>query len=838
MDLRKTLLGGAMVVVSVSAGSQALAQSARPAVTAGTGSVVGEIVVTARKREESLQRVPVAITAQTGQQLQQQGVRSPSDLGRIAPSLVASSGSSTPTGVLLSLRGQATSDVLITEGQAVGLYEDSVSIPHPSGTDIAFFDLNRVEVLNGPQGTLYGRNTTGGAVNIITKGADYNGLHGFISAEVGNYDDAKVGGAVNLPIVDDKLAVRLAYQHWNREGFGQSAITGERFGDPKDDDVARLSVKFDPDPRFSVTGKLEYDNARRTDDLYQTRGFTPPGQFSTSTCPGGINLAGGQAGQYCPNGGGNSVGGVAATTTEWLLEGMPGGASPATLVANNKSLFTNYSSIETFEHVSAWHGVIDASWKITNDITLRSITGVHQFTDYRTFDLLGVPGQTLFVGAGTGNGAVEPVSGVLAPGVGDDPRPLRPDGQSLSVTQELNLSGSAFNNHLDWLVGGYYSNDRGNESQVTTAFQMTNFVGEGLIDVNYDSPLVTNTSWAIFSQDDFKLNNMFSITVGGRYTEENLAQTAEDVLLFPGPTYLCEAGPNTLMPEATQAACAVQQSLKSSGVSYLFSLNAQLSRDVLVYIKTARGFKGGALQQRAPTFPTAKPEIATDYEIGVKSEWFEHRLRLDIDAYDTEYSNKQETEIIDINGVQSTPILNAPKARIQGVEWQVTATPFTGLTLNFTGDYIHGFYTDFPNALAASATPLNATGLAFPGVAPWTLDVGGRYTHAFGPGEIAFQADYSWNAAAPQNALSVYPGTPPSVLAQWYQDIGLVNGRIDYSLPDKGITFSLFATNLLNKHWQTVALGFIGSGSDYGYTGQTQEPQMWGVSFRKSFGGE
>src|SRR5690606_16207468 len=100
----------------------------------------------------------------------------------------------------------------------------------------------RVEVLKGPQGTLYGRNTTGGAVNVITRGADYSGVHGFAYGEYGNFNNWKLAGAINVPIVEDKLAVRVAAQHWDREGFGESAITGQDFGGTHDDDIIRLSV--------------------------------------------------------------------------------------------------------------------------------------------------------------------------------------------------------------------------------------------------------------------------------------------------------------------------------------------------------------------------------------------------------------------------------------------------------------------------------------------------------------------------------------------------------------------------------------------------------------------
>lgn len=836
MTLRNTLLCGVVFTVFGSVGSVAVAQTApAPApAPAQQASTVGEIIVVARKRAENLQSVPVAVTAQTGTQLQQQGVREPTDLGRIVPSLTVVSGASSPTGALTSLRGQTASDVLLTLSQPVGLYEDSVNIPHPAGSDLGFFDLTQVEVLNGPQGTLYGRNTTGGAINIFTRGADYNGYHGFVSGEAGNYDDWKVGGAVNVPIVSDTLAVRLAYQHWNREGFGDSAVTGERLGDSRDDDVGRLSVKFDPNPVFSASLKVEYDHATRTDDLYQTRELTPAGMFTTTTCAGGETLSGG-GGQYCPQLNGTSFGGAFYATNEWYLEGMKGGVNPALLVnpTGSDNLFTNNSAIDTFEHVSAWHGALDMSWKITPDITLRSITGLHQFTDYRTFDLTGLPIQAFVVGYGAGG---------ITPADGVDPRSLQPDEQSLQWTQEFNLSGEAFDRRLRWLVGGFYSSDSGSENERASLFEGLTATANGPFDINYTSPTITNKSWAVFSQDDFKINKIFSITMGGRYTEEDLSQVNESyIYLFPNGGYpavyscLASAGYG-LSP----GACALDQSLHSSGVSYLFSFNAQVTQDILLYAKTARGFRGGALQARAPQDPPARPETDTDYEVGVKSDWLDHRLRVNLDAYDTEYQNKQETQIVDINGAQTTPIVNAASARIQGVEGLVTAAPFEGLTLNGSFDYLYGKYLNFPTALTPDNVPADGTGVPF-AIPRWTLDIGGRYVHSFGPGEIAFQADYSWHAATPETVLNVDPtlkAIAPGLVNSWYSAVGLVNARLEFNVPDKGLSIALFATNLLDKHYQVYSLAFVGSESDFGWSGQTQEPRMWGVTIRKSFGGD
>src|SRR5690606_25863898 len=106
-------------------------------------------------------------------------------------------------------------------------------------------------------GTLYGRNTTGGAINIITRNADYNGVHGFGEAELGTFSSVRVGGAVNVPLVEDKLALRVAVQHWEKDGYGESRITGQTFGDDKSDTLARVSLAFDPINTFHADLKIE-----------------------------------------------------------------------------------------------------------------------------------------------------------------------------------------------------------------------------------------------------------------------------------------------------------------------------------------------------------------------------------------------------------------------------------------------------------------------------------------------------------------------------------------------------------------------------------------------------
>ncbi|MDB5445264.1 MAG: hypothetical protein JWQ97_581 [Phenylobacterium sp.] len=803
MNLKTTLLCSVFALAASSA-TGALAQTAAAPGAAAENSTIEEVVVTARKREESLQNIPVAVSAISGENLARQGIRQVGDLTRSVPSLnIQSNVSQTGTGIVVALRGQQASDVLLSQSQPVGLYEDSVNIPHPVGANIAFFDLQRVEVLKGPQGTLYGRNTTGGAINILTRGADYSGYHGFVYGEAGNYKDWKVGTAVNLPIVPDMLAARIAYQHWSRQGYGQSAVTGQHLGGDRDDDIARVSLKIDPTPTVSATLKAEYFQANRAGNLFQTAYLYNP----------------------------------AVTDAEWAAEGKPGGVAPSVLVGRSGSdLFTNYQEANTHEKLTGWHGAFDLSWDITDYVRLRSITGVHQFTDRRSFDLDGLPLQAWEVGLGQGG---------IAPVVGTESRNVPPDQQSKQWTQEFNLSGAAFEKRLNWMVGAFAASDKASGDQIASIYPAALIAqGAGPIDVSFNELNVGNNSWALFTQNDFKFNDVFSITAGGRYTEERLNQDVAFSLhsLTPSaPVFICQAGPNKGTATVNESACAVHQSAKFSGTSYLLSFNFQFTPGTLFYVKTARGFRGGALQVRAPDLPAAAPEIATDYEIGLKTDLFDRRLRANLAVFQTNYDNKQETAIITQNGVQFTPILNAASARIRGFEGEFTAAPIRGLTLNANFGYLDTQYLSYPNALTRFGTVVDASGLPFGATfsAPkWTYNLGGRYVMDLGPGQVGVSANYAWTGKTAVTPLNRDPALPQSLIDEFAAAHGLLNASLDYTLADQGLTFSVFATNLTNETYRNYALTFAGAPFPYGVTTTTQEPRMWGVSVRKTFGAE
>lgn len=812
---RKSLLMaiGSVAALAGALPTTVLAQDAGP-------TAIDEVVVTARKREESLQSVPIAVTAYNGQQIARQGVRTLLDLGRTVPSLRTSSQTSGASLVQFSLRGQAATDGLTTTDQAVGVYLDGVYIARLRGLNSAFFDVERVEVLKGPQGTLYGRNTTGGAINIITRGADHQGLHGYVSGDVGNYDMWAVRGAVNVPLVEDKLSVRLAYQLLRRDGFGHSQVTGQNIGQDRNQQIFRASVRFDPTPDFSMRLKVERYRSRENGLLTTLRYVNPTGAAVSQAA---VELFGSS----------NAANNAAALA---FLQNLA--------VQGSADYYKTDIGVEQRDDNDIATYGLTTTWAPAENIQLKSITAYRTIKTFDVFDLDATRFHVSEVGIGN-NGGI-PLSAALSGSFGYD-LPREVDNSFFS--QEFNVSGTAIDGRLNWLGGVFYSNESGSDDQIAWVVpSLRPFV------FNNEAEKVTNRSWSLYSQNDFKLSDKFSITLGGRYTEERkglvsrlrnfspstgLNQCTSGVTA-PGGAPLFTTNPND---------CRTRQEVTFSGYSYLASLNWQIDPDRLLYIRTAKGFRGGSLQLRQPTLPAAGPETATDYEIGLKSEWLNRRLRANFAAYRTEYANKQESTIITTpTGASATIVLNAASATFHGFEAEVVARLIEGLTLSANASYFHGKYGAFPRALPTQGgAPVDASGERFSNP-PWQYSLSARYEFAVGPGGLGLQADWSWQAGARPPPRLIDPILPLSyvnnivagqnsgVYTNGRASLGLLNLRVDYNMPDIGVRVSAFATNALDKKYQFTGVSQSNLGGlQYGITG---EPRMVGLSVQKNFGSE
>lgn len=816
---------------------------------------IDEIIVTARKREESLQNVPVSVSTLAGPQISNMGIKTPLDLGRYVPGLQSNVHPSSASIVTFQIRGQSAGDVLSTVDQAVGIYKDGVYIPRPRGQNSAFFDLDRVEVLKGPQGTLYGRNTTGGTINFISKGADYDGFHGFIQGEAGSEKLLVGGGAINVPIVEDKLAVRLAYQRYTRDGFGENVPTGQDIGQDRNQHFFRGTLLFDPFENVSVEIKGERYRSRENGNLYNFRGLTPgspvpivaayqtPGACD-ATCLGNI-FAG------TPTAGDLAALGAANATLDSIAAMMP-----------SHKTFNEFNQEDNYDTFGIG-GTITIG--LTDDIQLKSITGYREFTNTQWFDLDGTPFRILAVGMGAVPGAN--IMG-LAPGGADAPfqHDPGPEQKAKFFSQEFNLSGTGWDGKLDWLGGVYYSNENGSDTQHAQALPplvQNTFV--------HDGEEIQNTSWSVFSENTLDFSDWgaegISLTFGGRYTEERKyldsfsrnfyhsgGMDAFNMVAVAPNNITCLTGVLGVFPESDDgASCRTHNERTFTGFSYLGSLNYQLNDDILTYVKVAKSFRGGSFQLRSPTLEPASPETAREVEVGIKSDWFSKRLRVNLAGYMTKYGNKQESIIVTNpnTGGSETIIQNAASADLKGVEAELFANPVDGLTLRSSASYFSGKYDSFPGALPIQGgAPVDASGEKF-AQGKWTYAVGGRYEREVCLGSLAgilgAQMDWTWQAGSdlpdrlrnpgiPDNLIQEFVATCSGSCSNGENDLGLLSAAIDYEIEDWGTTLTFFGTNLLDREWSVPGPDPANLGGMI--TAMVQEPRMWGFRIRKGFGGE
>ncbi|MDE0366766.1 MAG: TonB-dependent receptor [Gammaproteobacteria bacterium] len=625
---------------------------------------IEEILVTARKREESLQEVPVAVSAFTGDQMTDSGIDQFSDLAPFTPGLAINQHSTyaNATADGLVMRGQSSGGTQISNDPAVGVYIDGVVNPHVTGMQMSFFDLERIEVLKGPQGTLFGRNTTGGAINIITRKADYDDVHGYIEVDGGNHDTLNYRGAVNIPIIADRMAVRLAYQHNNRDGYGKSALTGQRLGGDRDEDYVRGSLRLDFDTvRIMLVG--DWGKERENGPLVVTRGA----YFNATTAIDATFLPASGCGPFD----------IPCGLGFMQMRAQQGG----------DDIFTNYTDLHNFDDTDIYSVSATIEWDITDAVTLKSITGYRDMEHTHLTNFSGSDFKAIVTG---------------------DPNfPDRELHQAYDVfTQELNLSGVAMDGRLDWLGGAFFSDDNGSDTDYVNLAENFKPINGTPYFFTFDAPLVDQESWALFSQMTYAVTDTINFTAGGRYTEEKKEQVNAHGTLLPdgagGLFWSCGnanfVGPVFAPIDQRYDFCSLpKRSVTYDGWSWLFSVDWQATDNVMVYVKASEGFRGGGFDIRSagwpggpPGRPPFEPETATDWEVGLKADWFDYRLRTNLAAYTTKYKNKQETVIIP---GPSTVTRNAGKADIDGFEAEIRLEPADGLNLFATVAWMKGKYS-------------------------------------------------------------------------------------------------------------------------------------------------
>ena len=793
----------ALRVFSLAAGVVLVCAQAGPVQAEGGAGVrsmvIEEVLVTARKREESLQEVPVAVSTFRQEQIEDQTIQEFIDIEAQIPGVFISQTQHDPSIAAVSIRGQQQADFLLTNDSSVGAYVDNVNLPRQSGLNANLFDIERVEVLKGPQGTLYGRNTTGGAINIISRKADYEGTHGYLRASYGNKNFTQVSGALNIPL-SDTAAGRIAVQKTDQDGWGESRFTGDDLYD-QDEIFLRGSLVWDPSERVNVQLQADYmdlDEGGAIEKLTQPGGSLTNGLPDTTSLAAGVELSG------------------APVDFANYVDYVNSGYAAMEAYVDGELLKTD-ADADVFSKATLWGGGLTISVDVTDAIELRSITGYRNWETAQLLDLDGTPFKLL-----------HPLLAVDAD----------------FFSQELQLAGA--NDRLNWVVGGYYSRENGIDGSTTIAVSAINPT------TNITRGEVTNTSWALFGQATYAVTDRINITGGLRWTEEKKELTNMN-RLAAGDLITSSTGPTTAsaVNDAVENAliiacrvppgdipadrCAVDFSDTFNDPSWLISVDYRVNDQVIIYASSARSWRGGGQNLRADGEDLAaaaafRPETATSYEAGLKGDFADGLMRLNAAAYYVDYKDIQRTIIVpgSAEGAVVTVLTNAAKAEISGFEAEAWLTPSDNLSFFATVGHLDFEYKEFESFAQDGVTIVDRSDEGVP-LPDWQFSLSARYDAAIGDNDLGIQVDYLWaekfstdSTSARQDAVTRDAG-------------GRLNARVDW-LFGNDFTLSLWGKNLTDEKFIATTTDFTGNlGPTISVVGR---PRSFGLTLNKTFGNE
>lgn len=606
------------------------------------------IIVTAQKREENIQEVPIAISAVGRDFLQSRDITSVSDLGTIAPNVKFENAPGSATTAQVSIRGSVTINPAITWEPAVGIYLDGVYIAKNTGAIFDVADLERVEVLRGPQGTLYGRNTLAGAINLVT--AKPTGeLSGSAEITYGNYDYWRGKAVLNLPAIGP-FSLKVSGQFAKRDGYFDvvpNPFPAAAFfaNPPQVSQTNSLDNKsFMAQVRFEPTDGLTFDYSYD----YSIYNQTPlPGQLLR------VNRNGGPADIFDP--------------ASPNFTGVPLG-----LFANQDRQGQLSLDANVFEKTRTYGHALTA----TLDLGAAELKSVTAYRDVKFEDRLDLDGS--------------PVS------IATTARFTDMD----SFSQELQLAGGAWDDRLQYVLGGFYYDESARTSNPQLFFGAFGPFGN-----QFDSRYASKTeAWAIYGQVDFDITDALTLTLGGRYTEETKS-ISRFLQILTDPMIPAAGLPFTVadiqfgdLPEA-----------KYDDFSPSATLAYQINPDINIYARYAKGFKSGGFNGETnqfgpptPDCPTGTPELCNpyqpekvnSYELGLKSVLANGALTLNVSAFYDDHKDIQ-LSVFDATGAASSTVLNAASATIKGLEIETVVRPADWLTINGSFAYLDAEYNSF-----------------------------------------------------------------------------------------------------------------------------------------------
>jgi iron complex outermembrane recepter protein len=677
----------------------AFAQTSEPVTEEDTGGL-GDIIVTARKVSENLQDVPVAVTTFSGDDLKVQGATSFRDVSAFTPGFVTREAAANSSAPLLALRGQFQNDNLATLDPSVGTYVDGAYWARAYGLNGDLLDIQSVQILKGPQGTLFGRNTTGGAMVVQTNDPSTDRISGSLQATYGRFDE-RVGTAVlNLPL-GEKAAIRGAFQINKRDGFLIDRVSGVDYNN-RDNVTGRVKLLVKPTDTLKIILSGEYFSFKQN-----------PGRILTVALPGGAGN--GPAVRYP--------------------------STAAEIAANLTNVDTTTLSVAPFFPQAA-------GLPFTFPNTTLNFTDVKTRTFGATFALDTGFGEVKW----TNNYRKVRAGSVINLAGSASPIALTSLDQNLKqYSSELQMTGKFFDDKLDLAIGAVYLHEDGFDR----SFSFSNVASNpGGATVTRFFGTIENDSLGIYGQASYHLTDKLTATGGLRYSiDDKGIETRTGVLLRGNGALVSCITPN----RAVALDCKDQRSDTFKAISYTVGLDYEVSDDVLIYAKQSRGFRSGGQQLRSTsTVDTApfQPEIVNEQEIGIKAEFLDRRVRLNVAGYHNTIGNAQRSVITRIAGITQTIVENA-NLRNFGVEAELTVKVADGLILSASGSHNDVKYNKYIGVVGATTgVDKAALGARIDGLAKDQFTLAANYSRDISFGKLGLNVNYSWVGAYDTSAES------------------------------------------------------------------------------------
>ncbi len=649
--LRHTLMASAIAAV---ASTHSFAQGSM---------ALEEVIVTAQKRSASLQDTPISVAAFGQEELVAMGVNDIGHVAQYTANLQIDRQPSSLDNVGFSIRGVGTGETSLLNENTVGMYVDGVYIARSTGSVFDIVDLERIEVLRGPQGTLYGRNTIGGAINVISeKPLDEFGVKQIFTA--GNRGLFRSKTTVDTGQLGDMFSAKFAYNYAEHDGLVENSVHGNELG-ANDSTAYRIALRLTPTDKF--TADYTYDNSERQSNsaLSQIVATRPP----NNQIGGAITNA------------------ATAFASQDRLSALPMAFAPDE---------DGNSDIEMH--------TLTLEWDINDNLTLKSITADREWDS-------GTTGTDF--GSFQSDGATVLQDPTIAPGQ------FVPEGEYVSVflaqrqsdneqfTQEFQLLGDAFDEKLQFTLGLYYFEEESNEDNPQSfvlpatfaygsqppalqGFLCADFVSPAPCfgkDVILSSPIFQygsdNESTAAYGQFTYSFTDALDLTVGIRYTEDEKEAYLRN-------SRIVDAEGNVITSVGDD---------KWDNTSGSFTANYAWNDDVRTYFTFSQGYRAGGFGARASSEEDFKlgfdEETVTNYELGLKSDWMDSRVRVNAAIFYMEYDDAQVNSFKAGEGGASSVVSNAGELEIKGAELELTAQITEGLRLMFNYGYTDAEYKEY-----------------------------------------------------------------------------------------------------------------------------------------------